>query len=83
MSRELKYINFDHIGLVIFDTTVGHDTMRQLIGHPAISAGFCSFPAEDVHGNAAKCYGRSTSLRLDSDPEDTAALQRMLNPYGW
>lgn len=83
MARKMKYINFENIGLVIFETNVNHDSMRQLVGHNAISAGFCSFPNKDENGNEARCYGRSTTLRLDSAPEDTQRLQQILNPYGW
>lgn len=80
---KLKYINFEHIGLVIFETTISHDTMRQLVGHNAISAGFCSFPNKDECGNEARCFGKSASLKLESTKEDTKTLQRCLNSYGW
>jgi hypothetical protein len=33
MSNKLKYINFENIGLVIFETHVQHSTMKQLVGH--------------------------------------------------
>jgi hypothetical protein len=80
---KLKYINFEHIGLVIFETAIGHDTMKQLVGHTAISAGFCQFPHKDECGNEASCFGESVSLKLKATDEDTKLLQRRLNPYGW
>lgn len=83
MTAELKYINFEHIGLVIFEPTVEHRQMQLIVGRKALSAGFCSFPNEDEVGNQPRCYGKSTSLNLDSSPKDTPALKRLLNPYGW
>jgi hypothetical protein len=81
---KLKYINFEHIGLVIFETTVGHDTMRQLVGHTATSAGFCQFPYDpDDPDRSPVCFGESVSLKLKATDEDTKTLQRCLNPYGW
>lgn len=80
---KLKYINFEHIGLVIFEEFVQHATMKQLVGHKAISAGFVSFPHKDEGGTEAHCYGESVSLKLKATDEDTKTLQRRLNPYGW
>jgi hypothetical protein len=81
---KLKYINFEHIGLVIFETTVGHDTMRQLVGHKAESAGFCQFPYDPEDPDTAPCcFGESVSLQLKATDEDTATLLRRLNPYGF
>lgn len=78
---KLKYINFEHIGLVIFEESVQHYNMQQIVGHKALSAGFCSFPNKDECGNEAQCFGKSVSLNLSSTEEDTKRLQRRLNPY--
>ena len=82
MAR-MKYINFEHIGLVIFEDAVQHSTMRQLVGHKPLSAGFCSLPHEDECGNKACCYGESVSLNLKSKEADTKLLQRRLDPYAF
>lgn len=79
---KLKYITFEHIGMVIFETTVGHDTMKQLVGHKALSAGFCQFHYDPEDENTEpRCFGKSVSLRLESTEEDTATLKRNLNPW--
>lgn len=83
MSGKMKYINFKNIGLVIFETTVTHSDMKNMIGMEPISAGFCSMPNKDECGNEARCFGESVSLKLSSTPEDTETLKRRLNPYGW
>ena len=79
---KLKYINFEHVGLVIFETTVNHDVMKQLVGHKAISAGFCSLPSNDELGNEPHCFGKSTSLGLVSSEKDTERLKMLLQPDG-
>lgn len=80
MSR-LKYVNFEHVGIVIFEEHVDHGEMAQRIGAKPVSAGFVSLPLVDSDGNEAACFGESVSLGLASMEADTALLRRRLNPY--
>lgn len=82
MSK-MKYINFEHIGIVIFGSIIDHGTMQQLVGHKALSAGFCSLPAKDSLGNVPHCYGKSVSLKLEATEEDTQLLQTLMRSNEW
>ena len=59
----MKYINFEKVGLVIFDESIDHIAMKKLIGEKAISAGF--FACE-----APRCFGKSQTVNRQSRPED-------------
>jgi len=83
MSNKVKYINFEHIGLVMFEGTIDHSSMAKNIGFKVLSAGFVNLPFEDSLGNKPTCFGKSVSLNVESSPKDTEILQRLLNPYGW
>ena len=73
----MKYINFENIGIVIFPELIQHSDMAQIVGHKAISAGFFNVAdADDAH-----CFGKSVSLGIASRPEDTKELQRNLRGY--
>lgn len=76
----LKYIYFENVGFVIFESMIEHARMAQMVGDTPVSAGFCTMP--DRNGNGAECYGTSTSLNLPSSPTDTPRLRRKLNPFG-
>lgn len=68
----MKYINFEHIGIVIFGNHIQHSDMKQLIGKEVISAGsFCA--------SNAKCYGESISLMVRSQPEDTQWVKNFVD----
>jgi len=59
---------------VLFPLTIPHDLVGRL-GH-ARSAGFCELSFAG-NGPSVRCYGRSDSLDLDSDPaSDEAAIRR-------
>jgi hypothetical protein len=80
---KLKYINFENLGIIIFEEHVEHAILASKMGDKPISAGFVSLPDKDECGNKASCYGESVSLNIKSRPlEDTNLLQRRLNPYG-
>jgi hypothetical protein len=75
----MKYINFEDLGIVIFEPHIDHDDMQRTIDRPALSAGFVSVGDFD-DGDKVKCYGRSSTLNLASDPVgDTAILRRRFN----
>ena len=59
----MKYINFENIGLVIFEESIPHIEMKRLIGQKAISAGF--FACE-----APRSFGKSEGLQRRSRAED-------------
>ncbi|MCI4435662.1 MAG: hypothetical protein JHC33_02455 [Ignisphaera sp.] len=80
MSK-FKYINFENLGMVIFENQINHAEMASWLNDTPISAGFVSLPNKDENGNIAHCYGESISLRLESRKEDTELLQRSFNPY--
>lgn len=78
MFRSAKYIITDNPvwgeRAIIFDNGFAHNEFKNL--NP-ISAGFV-----DIKSNngvvEVSCYGKSTSLRLDSRPEDDAIVLRSL-----
>jgi hypothetical protein len=70
----LKYIRTLRAGFVLWDANglVSHREMAEALGPKAgglLSAGFAI-----VAGQSARCSGESTSLRLESSPDDSAAL---------
>jgi hypothetical protein len=66
----MKYINFENVGIVIFDNSVSHRDMAQLIGQKVNSAG--TFRCNDP-----RCYGESTSLKVESSEEDQFVIEMM------
>lgn len=73
--KEMKYIKTEDHGMVIFENSIQHRYMARWLGSKVISAGFVS---KDQNGELC-CYGKSTSLGIDSDPEtDTKRLSRLL-----
>lgn len=80
MVDGMKYIVWDgmYMMIVIFDG-MSHSEMAQTLGitDRVLSAGFVFNDAL----NDIRCQGRSTSLKVDSDPErDTKLLRQHL---GW
>ena len=71
---QLKYVNFENVGLVIFQATMSHRDMVGLIGDTPVSAGFVF--ADEL--NPPSCTGRSTSLGLKACHQDTETLRRKL-----
>lgn len=59
----MKYINFERLGLVIFEESIAHIEMKRMIGEKAISAGF--FACE-----APRSFGKSDTLQRQSRSED-------------
>lgn len=73
-DMELKYINFDGLGVVIFPRSENHNDMARRIGKDVLGAGFVSTSGKTDSG--LECYGRSISLRIGSTLEDQKALDR-------
>ena len=71
----MKYIIFNQNGImhpVLFADHTSH-VQIALEGATAVSAGFVRFKGLL---NEPECYGRSTSLKLDSHPEEDAKIIR-------
>lgn len=68
----MKYIKFKNRGFVIFeDTQIHEDIADKLIEDEVLSAGFVK---EDDDGNL-ECYGKSISLNIRSNKNDSAQLR--------
>ncbi len=59
----MKYIHFEHLGLVIFEETITHIEMKQPIRDKPLSAGF-------ITSESPRSFGKSSTLDLPSRPED-------------
>ena len=86
----MKYVIYEHDGIevpVIFTELTQHSDVGVKF-HKPVSGGFVDMEiktssadllyrsggASDSHHISYSCYGKSTSLRLDSRPEDSAIL---------
>ncbi len=67
----MKYINHEHLGIIVFGHHVTHFDMARELSGKISSAGFVG---KDEQGNLY-CHGRSESLNLDSNKEDTLILR--------
>lgn len=63
---KMKYITFENLGIVIFDEAINHKEMAAWLRDKPISAGFVFLPNRDTKGNEVHCFGKSTSLNLES-----------------
>ncbi|HCR35581.1 TPA: hypothetical protein DIU22_00850 [Candidatus Woesebacteria bacterium] len=63
--------------LIMFPNYHDHREMSQTLRMKATSAGFVS----GLGSGDICCYGRSVSLKLESKPEDTEKLQRIIKGY--
>ena len=63
--------------LIMFPNYHDHREMSQTLRMKATSAGFVS----GLGSGDICCYGRSVSLELESRPEDTEKLQRIIRGY--
>ena len=70
-----KYIKVDGVGFIVWPRTdvVTHLGMSRVGRLRVISAGFCK-----VSDGKAICYGRSESLNIDSDEQDSDDLTKQL-----
>ena len=60
-----KYITIDHPNLstnmIIFGCGIHHRTIAAKLGYKVLSAGFANL-------STMKCYGKSSSLKISSNP---------------
>jgi hypothetical protein len=76
----MKYIIFTNRQVIIFSRDIEHrDMAEQTQGtNRVLSAGFVT-----KHNDKIKCYGKSTSLDIDSRPEhDKAIIETFLSIGG-
>lgn len=76
----MKYIIFSNRQAIIFSRDIEHrDMAQQTYGvNRVFSAGFVT-----KHNDQIKCYGKSTSLDVDSKPEqDKAIIETFLSLGG-
>lgn len=80
---QMKYIITDKNAFAIFSDTQSHtDMARGMWGEP-VGAGFCTIQAEADSSRAnVHCFGKSTTLHLESRPEDENIINyKINNPY--
>ena len=82
---ELKYIIDKHGNFALFSPVNAHNDMARGFYEKPISAGFCKLERGTNGGNTqahlifVRCYGKSTSLGLDSRKEDGGIITKKLN----
>jgi hypothetical protein len=74
MSEEQKYVKTKDGTIIIFQAPILHSKMRHIAD--IVSAGFICFGRIGI--SQCKCYGRSESLDLESDPKDTEIANKQL-----
>jgi len=67
----MKYINFEKYGIVIFEPSNTHKEISILFNDKPLSAGFVN--------NKFECYGESETLGIKSLAHDTYTLKRRFN----
>ena len=84
MSNDWKYIvvkgNYGTEVVVMFPPLINHDEVAPL--KTAVSAGFVKIYYKDDK-ITAQCYGKSTSLKIGSRPEDDKLVQLQIELGGW
>jgi len=74
-TTKQKYVRLKEFNsFIFFPETIDHSTFKHL--NP-ISAGFCYLSG---NGEVVECFGRSVSLNLSSNPDDTKWATRQV--YG-
>jgi hypothetical protein len=73
---EFKYILIDRIKTVLFSHAIEH--VDEANGRNVTSAGFCRIGVDAVGKLYVECFGRSTSLDIDSNPERDAVIIRKI-----
>lgn len=75
-----KYIKTKNREIIMFGEIIQHSSFSN---RQPISAGFVSFGIDKQGNPTCKCYGKSISLGLESEEEDTrlARMQFGLNSY--
>lgn len=81
-----KYVKFENGSMFIFHQSVPHEALRVLegtfLGADSLgkieSAGFVHVNAKENGTPLASCYGRSSSLDLQPNPNDWKTATRLL-----
>jgi hypothetical protein len=76
MWYKTKYIRTEDDVIVVFCELLEHSTFKNM---KPVSAGFISFGVNKQGNPSCSCYGKSVSLGLESNEEDTLLAQRQLN----
>lgn len=79
----LKYIMLDEFTPIIFPERLEHTVVAGPFIHQITSAGFCRIIGAEKdhpdiligHGVRIDAYGKSTSLQIDSCPQDSGIIQ--------
>lgn len=73
-TTKQKYVRLkSYNSFIFFPQIIEHSTFKHL--NP-VSAGFCYLDGDNV----VECFGKSISLGIDSDPEDTKLATKQV--YG-
>lgn len=86
-----KYVSYEAgwtENALVFSESVGHDEIAAMIkntypGSKILGAGFVSVEVTKDLDVKVKAYGKSTSLKLESRPEDTKLIQFALGLVGF
>ena len=73
---EFKYIIIDRTKTVLFNHAIEH--AYEANGRYVTSAGFCRIGVDAVGQLFVECFGRSTSLGIDSNPGRDAVIIRKI-----
>jgi hypothetical protein len=73
--QKVKYIKTKDKEIIVFGEIMVHSDFKN---RNPISAGFISFGINKDGNPTCSCYGKSISLGLQSDEEDTILAQRQL-----
>jgi hypothetical protein len=82
---KVKYIRYANGAVVVFPDHFSHVHLDHLkvdegggrwYRTSAVSAGFVQFYVNDAGQMDCKCYGRSITLKLESQPEDSALVRK-------
>lgn len=81
MFSKMKYVRFvtfeGYESIIVFSNHMNHkETIKRIRHIEVVSAGFVDFLSDGT----VNCHGRSESLRIDSQPEDSEFLLSEMNP---
>ena len=81
MSDDWKYIKFKDKTVVVFPPHISHDDIRiRGCGEP-VNAGFVSFGVGEDGKTGFGCYGRSETLKLESDSNDEKIINKIFRDF--
>lgn len=82
MYGKMKYVRFIDSNemdcFIVFSTHMNHkETVKRIRHIEVVSAGFVTY----LKDGTVVCEGRSESLRIDSQPEDSEMLQKQMRGF--